>query len=178
MLENVCIVDVELLHVTRQSRIIKELCIYNVPKKQLQTFMVLPSVPRRSLSQEIQSINSYITSNIHKIDYNSGNIDETSAVAVLYRTTKHQHVFAKGYDKCRFIATLLGKCVYNLETFECPKVSDLPSTNDCSCLYHPTNFLHCCQINFLRLGCWFYPVLEKYTSVTEFTGCEEWFTLL
>jgi len=170
-MQDVYIVDVELLHVTRTKRFIKELCIYNVPTMQLQNYLVLPSARWCSLKPDIQSLNSYITANIHKIEYNHGQIDQESAIEFLINTTKGLSlILAKGHDKCQFIATLTGKSVFNLETFGCPKVSDLPATNDCSCLTHPPNFLHCCQIKCLRFGRWFYPVLEQLVNKTYHTN--------
>jgi hypothetical protein len=178
MQKNICIVDVELLHVTRSERFIKELCVYKVPNRQLQNYLVLPSVSWYSLKQDIRSLNQYITANIHKIGYNHGQVDQETALLFLINETSGQLVFAKGHDKCRFIASLIGKCVFNLEIFGCPKISDLPASNDCSCIKHTPNFLHCCQIKCLRFGRWFYPVLLSLTNDKYYSGHEPWFTLL
>jgi hypothetical protein len=136
-----------------------------VNSRQLQNFLVLPTVPWFCLTQKVNSLNSYITSKIHKIEYDYGQIDSETVHEYLRKTTKQCTVFAKGLEKCQFIATLIQKPVHNLETFGCPKVKQLPSANDCSCLKHSSDFLHCCQIKCLRLGRWFYWELYNLTDL-------------
>jgi hypothetical protein len=163
MFDNACIIDVELLFETEKKKIIKEVCVYLVNNRQLQNFHVLPNIPYFCLSQKVASLNSYITSHIHKLDYDYGHIDGETVHDYLRSVSKSCTVFAKGYEKCQFIAGIIEKPVHNLEVFGCPKVKTLPSANDCSCLKHGCDFLHCCQIKCLRLGRWLYWELNRLT---------------
>src|SRR5579862_503768 len=117
MFSNTCIIDVELLFESQTKRILKEVCIYLVNNRQLQNFHVLSTIPQFCLTQKVISMNSYITSNIHKIEYDYGQIDSETVHEYMRQFTKQLTVFAKGYEKCQFIAGIIEKPVHNLEEF-------------------------------------------------------------
>jgi hypothetical protein len=179
MFDNACIIDVELLFESQTKKIIKEVCIYLVNSRQLQNYHVLPNIPQFCLTPKVISMNGYITSNIHKLDYDYGQIDGETIHEYMRLFTKTCTVFAKGYEKCQFIAGIIEKPVHNLEEFGCPKVKVLPPANDCSCLKHGTDFLHCCQIKCLRLGRWFYWKLNALSNLQyTYTGRQECLNIL
>ena len=67
-------------------------------------------------------------------------------------------VFAKGFEKCRLLSTLLGQNVENLDDYGCPNVQDLVKTDSLwNCSSHPFRHktrLHCAERKAKAYGEW------------------------
>ena len=90
------------------------------------------------------------TEHLHGIAWSSGKLDYDKLFAVVYDIkVMNSEVFAKGLEKCRLLASLLGQNVENLDDCGCPKIQDLVKTDSlwmCSSypFRHKTR-LHCAE---------------------------------
>ena len=55
-------------------------------------------------------------------------------------------VFAKGFEKCRLLSSLLGQNVENLDDYGCPKIQDLVKTDS---LWICSNYLSATKQGFI-----------------------------
>ena len=67
-------------------------------------------------------------------------------------------VFAKGFEKCRLLTSLLGQNVENLDDYGCPKIQDLVKTDSLwNCSSYPFRHktkLHCAERKAKVYGDW------------------------
>ena len=93
---------------------------------------------------------SWNTKYLHGIAWSSGKLDFEKLFAVFYDINViNEEVFAKGFEKCRLLSTLLGQNVENLDEYGCPKIQDLVKSDSlwmCSSypFRHKTR-LHCAE---------------------------------
>ena len=93
---------------------------------------------------------SWNTKHLHGIAWSSGKLDYEKLFPVFYDVkVMNAEVFAKGFEKCRLLSTLLGQNPENLDDSGCPKVQDLVRTDSlwiCSSypFRHKTR-LHCAE---------------------------------
>ena len=63
--------------------------------------------------------------------------------------------FAKGLEKCKFLSTLLGKEVENLDDYGCPKIQHLNTDWLCTSYpYRHKTILHCAERKAKAFGEW------------------------
>ena len=102
---------------------------------------------------------SWNTKHLHGIAWSSGKLDYEKLFAVFYDIkVMNAEVFAKGLEKCRLLANLLGQNVENLDDYGCPKILDLIKTDSswiCSSytFRHKTR-LHCAERKAKVYGEW------------------------
>ena len=73
---------------------------------------------------------SWNTKHLYGIAWSSGKPDYEKLFAVFYDIkVMNAEVFAKGLEKCRLLANLLGQNVENLDDYGCPKIQDLVKTD-------------------------------------------------
>ena len=99
------------------------------------------------------------TSHLHGIAWSSGKLDYEKPFAVFYDIkVMNAEVFAKGLEKCRMLARLIGQNVKNLDDYGCPKNQDLVKTNSsriCSSYPFPHKTrLHCVERKTKVYGQW------------------------
>ena len=153
------VIDIELT----EKNIIKELGLFI--DGSLQGFSFCP--PKAFKPNEQTSWN---TKHLHGIAWSSGKLDYEKLFAVFYDIkVMIAEVFAKGLEKCRLLANLLGQNVENLDDYGCPKIQDLVKTDSlwiCSSyLFRPKTRLNCAErkakvygewatfVNFVRVYC-------------------------
>ena len=102
---------------------------------------------------------SWNTKHLHGIAWSSGKLDYDKLFAVFYDIKMmNAEVFAKGFEKCRLLTSLLGQNVENLDDYGCPKIQDLVKTDslwNCSSypFRHKTRF-HCAERKAKVYGDW------------------------
>ena len=115
-----CIVlDIELI----VKNIIKELGLFI--DGSVQGFSLCPPKTFKPNKQT-----SWNTKHLHGIAWSSGKLDYEKLFAVFYDIKMmNAEVNAKGFEKCRLLASLLGQKVENLDEYGCPKIQDLVKTD-------------------------------------------------
>ena len=102
---------------------------------------------------------SWNTKHLHGIAWSKGKLDYEKLFAVFYDIkVKNAEVFAKGFEKCRLLSTLLGQNLENLDDYGCPKFQDLVKTDSLwSCSSYPfrhKTWLHCAEGKAKVYGEW------------------------
>ena len=94
---------------------------------------------------------SWNTKHLHGIAWSSGKLDYEKLFDVFYDIKMmNAEVFAKGFEKCRLLSSLLGQNVENLDDYGCPKIQDLVKTDS---LLNKTK-LHCAERKAKVYGDW------------------------
>ena len=111
-----CIVlDIELA----VKNIIKDLGVFI--DGSLQGFSICPPKTFKPKKQT-----TWNTRHLLGIAWTSGKLDYEKLLAVFYDIkVMNAEVFAKGFEKCRLLTTILGKNVEILDDYGCPKIQDL-----------------------------------------------------
>ena len=142
-----CIVlDIELT----DKNVIKELGVFIDGSVQGFSFC-----PPKTFKPNKQS--SWNTKHLHGLAWSSGNLDYEKLFAVFYDIKMmNAEVFAKGFEKCRLLTSLLGQNVENLDDYGCPKIQDLGHSLWICSSYpfrHKTR-LHCAERKAKVYGEW------------------------
>ena len=99
------------------------------------------------------------TRHLHGIAWSSGKLDYEKLFAVFYDIkVMNAELFAKGFEKCRLLSTLLGQNVEILDDYGCPKIQDRVKTDSlwiCSSyLFRHKTRLHCAERKAKVYGDW------------------------
>ena len=137
-----CIVlDIELT----DKNIVKELGFFI--DRSVQRFSFCPAKGFKPNKQTIWN-----AGHLHGIAWSSGKLKYEKLFAVFY------DMFAKGFEKCRLLTSLLGQNVENLDDYGCPKIQDLLKTESlwiCSnYLFRHKTRLHCAERRAKVYGEW------------------------
>ena len=102
---------------------------------------------------------SWNTKHLYGIAWSSGKLDYEKLFAVFYHIkVMNSEVFAKKFEKCRLLASLLGQNVENLDDYGCPKIQDLVKTDNLwICSSYPFRHkkrLHCAERKANGYGEW------------------------
>ena len=102
---------------------------------------------------------SWNTKHLHGIAWSSGKLDYEKLFAVSYDIMMmNAEVFAKGFEKCKLLTSLLGQNVENLDDYGCPKIQDLVKTDSLwNCSSYPFRHktrLHCAERKAKVYGDW------------------------
>ena len=138
-------------------------------------FSFKPPCPMNMLPPgEIQQ-NSWITKNVHKIDWSSGRhfyTDMRDIVKYIKVADDDVTYYAKGSQKCQILSQLFGESFYNLDSIACPgikylHVRDLEITCDAFPLVHQDMFSHCAQKKATVFADWLvgYKLIENFDKV-------------
>ena len=99
----------------------------------------------------------WCTQNLHQIAWDSGSLSYKTIPGILKVVTTHKATFlAKGTEKCKIIAKLMGVHVENLEDYGCPKIEQLEMSTD-ECSNYPIQHkhcLHCAERKVKTFGDW------------------------
>ena len=142
------LLDTELTdkNVIKELRLFKDGCV--------QGFSLCPPKTFKPNKQT-----SWDTKHLHGIAWSSGKLDYEKLFAVFYDIkVMNAEVFAKGFEKCRLLTSLLGQIVENLDDHGCQKIQDLVKTDSlwiCSSytFRHKTR-LHCAERKAKVYGEW------------------------
>ena len=102
------------------------------------------------------------TKHLHGLAWSSGKLDYEKLFAVFYDIKlMNAEVFAKGYEKCRLLISLLGQNVEILDDYGCPKIQDLAGEGEVNSSWicssytfrHKTR-LHCAERKAKVYGEW------------------------
>ena len=99
------------------------------------------------------------TRHLHGIEWSSGKLEYENLFAVFYDIkVMNAEVFAKKFEKCGQLTSLLGQNIENLDDYGCPKIQDLVKTDSlwiCSSytFRHKTR-LHCAERKAKVYGEW------------------------
>ena len=106
----------------------------------------VPFCPPKTFKPNKQT--SWNTKHLHGIAWSSGKLDYEKLFAVFYDIkVMNAEVFAKGFEKCRLLSTLLGQNVENLDEYGCPEIQDLVKT-DCLWICSSFPFRHKTRLHY------------------------------
>ena len=133
------VLDIELT----EKNIIKELELFIDGFPQEFSFC-----PPKTFKRNKQA--TWNTSHLHELAWSSTKLDYEKLFAVFYDIkVMNAEVFAKGLEKCRRLARLIGQNVEILDDYGCPKNQDLLKTdNSWICSSYP--FRHKTRLQFAK----------------------------
>ena len=113
------------------------------------TILLQPPVKFTYLAEEFQRTYSWLTRNVHGINWDSGTHDHSflfnffNAIKLRFPNSS---IFAKGKEKCSFLKNFFFN-VIDLDTLGCPKVSQIGYNFTANCQNHQFayKFNHCTQ---------------------------------
>jgi hypothetical protein len=102
---------------SEQDFVIKCVTFFNVSENTIQQFDFAPPFDWDLLTLKAKQQNFYLTHRIHGLSWFSGHIPHMRLHKLFKeKTDRIPHLFAKGDEPTRFLSTLLGREVLNLET--------------------------------------------------------------
>lgn len=137
--------------------IVKELAFYTVKDTHFYgVWHFQPPSPLENLPLSLRNQYSWVTRNIHLMDWQDGTLPYAKFKSLLFLLFEaFPDIYVKGLQKKNFFEFLTGRECHNLDDFNCPKVSELIPV--CvECLIHSSNFKHCALVkaaafrNFLK----------------------------
>lgn len=132
--------------------VIKELAFQGLDDGFFGHWIFLPPIPWESLNSRQKATFTWLTKNLHKIPWNSGEIPYVQFQKILFSLTRtYSEIFVKGLEKKVFLEKLMGCVIHNLEDVSCPKVDDLPLQN-ITCFFHAHQFEHCALVKAVAFG--------------------------
>ena len=133
-----------------KSFVPKEVAICSLENDQIAHFVLNPPV---NTYPDAKSQN-YLELYHHGINWDSGFVPYEYLQNILTDIIKYDDkVACKGLEKCRFIAKLLNKHIYDMDLMGCPKLSTL-KTPEVKCLFHNGLYFHCSLQNIHVLKLW------------------------
>lgn len=155
------VLDFEGFHLQPHGFIVKEIAFCNVTNgdhgcwtfKPPHSWDLLPANEERSFSWAIR--------NLHGLSWDSGKLPYCALRPILMSISVcYTHVYIKGLQKAKFLETLLGRPICNLEDLECPKIQHLPVPT-VSCDVHASGFYHCALVK----ACAFAVYIKERTPI-------------
>ena len=137
--EKSIVIDIEYFRYRNQTWIIKEIAIYG---DYLDSMVFLAPQPYYSLSENIRKSYSWITKNIHGLEWNSG--DYPYCRMYLYiESIKLRYpnsiFYSKGFEKTIFLSDLFNRQFIDLDDIHCPKITNT-SDNNTICKHSQSNY--------------------------------------
>ena len=148
------VIDYEYLPGAHGEEVIKEVSVAS--ENVLETF--------RFLTPYSMGPHGYDQSGISRDD---GIIAYSLFQTLTEATANFAHLYAKGTAKCKFLASLLGRTVRNLDTFGCPSRKSFKMTTGCSLPCHKLPDKSCAVRNALSLYGW----LKHHVQHKEYVKC-------
>jgi hypothetical protein len=86
--------------------------------------------PWKNLNADRRREANYNFSFTHGISWDDGNTDLKRSMQLMrIFTSGADHLWSKGFEKCQVLEKILRRTVYNLDSVNCPKSSELPYNN-------------------------------------------------
>jgi hypothetical protein len=102
---------------SNKDYIIKCVSVINVCENSAQQFDFAPPFDWNLLKEESKQQNYYLARNVHGLSWYAGDIPHSKLTCVLKEKTDCAgQLYAKGEEACKFLRTLLGRVVLNIET--------------------------------------------------------------
>lgn len=104
-----------------------------------------PPFPEHLLSTEEVHQNKWITNNLHKLAWNSGQFyytDLKDVIKYIKIDNRNAEYFAKGCEKVQILTALLGIPFTNLDNLGCPSIKHLDRGNQTRCDAYPNLHFH------------------------------------
>ena len=140
------VIDVQGFQSSTSQMIIKELAIVSVDGKQSHYALFESPVPFSELNTKAQNTAKWLTLNHHNLPYEIGSIPYCNMPDVILLCMNVQSdaaIYAKGNDKCKFVASIIHKHVYNVEQFGCENFENLCKTSNKYCEFHSDGKFAC-----------------------------------
>ena len=167
------VIDLEGYKCQKGDFIIKELAICS---DNIDIISFKPSIPFESLTTSERKAYTWTQKNLHGIHYTLGNYEYADLPQIM-TSIRFRHprstFYAKGADKCKFLAKQLNTQVRNLDDLGCPKVEELNSTSNpevcplhCRCCT-PKDILlkHCALRKAILFAKWMDDNFEDYDDI-------------
>ena len=136
------IIDFQGFNCEYNSYIIKELTITDLYGDLVLHYLFLPPFDISLLGEKELKRVHWLQQNHHKIDWNDGLFEYSSAFSVLREAIKDAHyLYIKGSERASFLRKITSKLVIDLDYYNCPRASCLPlpptvNINPCYCKTH------------------------------------------
>lgn len=162
------VVDFEGFQMSNQHFIIKELAFYSINNPHSHGVWYFQSpMPFEELSYAQRKQMSWVTRNIHQINWREGFLSYSKLKSILsYLFESFSYIYVKGLQKRTFLELLTGKKCRALEEFDCPKVEDLLPVRT-SCSVHELKFHHCALVKATAYGSY----LREYLKTNGSSDC-------
>lgn len=150
---SVLVIDFEGFQLPSGNYIVKELAFHAVKGNPLTGVCTFQSpFPFEDLTIREKIQYSWIARNIHRIDWNQGELPYFKFRTILmFLCDMFSNIYVKGLEKKKFLEFLTGRVCHNLEDLGCPKVNELLPTLS-SCTVHSTDFKHCALVKAKAFG--------------------------
>lgn len=146
-METPVVIDIECFRYRNETWVVKEIAVCG---DYIDSITLKPPYSRDKLSANACRAFSWITANIHGMNWNSGDCsyDRLDSFVKGIRLRYPDSIFfAKGLEKCLFLEQLFHQEFMNLDDSSCPKISELILSETVQ--YHNstshTNTQHCAR---------------------------------
>ncbi|GFX86216.1 uncharacterized protein TNCV_2560981 [Trichonephila clavipes] len=139
------VIDFEGFQLSSELFVVKELAVCAVNDDSFRgRWLFKPPHCFDQLPKPKQCTYSWVTKNIHKIKWESGELPYFYFRYVLdVIMGMFTYIYVKGLQKKKFFHFLTGRDILNLDDVKCPKVNDLYSSDVLCPFSHEKNFNHC-----------------------------------
>jgi hypothetical protein len=94
--------------------------------QRVQSFLLDPPYSKQLIPHVIRKTNQWIKTHLNGLDWNDGHISFDRLEELLAPvSTSSEMVFSKGKENCKFFSELIGRNVWNLDNFDCPKATEI-----------------------------------------------------
>src|SRR5437868_8799489 len=124
------IVDVECFYGKDGELVIKELAIVNPVTNQTQSYIFNSPYEWETIPEKFKGTNRWLTRNFHRMQWEEGHIPYAKLPQILIWDTMGCNIYAKGLEKVKMLATIVGREVLNLEKYGCPKLKDINTSRE------------------------------------------------
>lgn len=137
------VIEFEGFQFQTDSSVIKELAFHSVDYGHHGCWTFLPPLPWGQLSNKNRKTFSWMTRYCHGLRWESGEISYTFLSLILtFLLSSHSNIYTKGLEKKNFLEKLSGRKVFDLNEFDCPKISTFEKS-PLKCPSHKQSFKHC-----------------------------------
>ena len=147
--------DIACLRGVGYEYIVKELAcvdLKNENEQKMQSFLFQSPYAQIRVRPSIRKSNTWVENNLHKISWEDGYIPYFRLTEILETVCQNQkHIFTKGSEKAKFLSTLIGKTVTDLDKMSCPKAEKI-NLAVLSCSFHHKE--HCALHKCLKYAAW------------------------
>jgi len=152
--------DAQFLRDKENKLIVKEFAVYysDFPEELIRVATFAPPYEKECLPKNIRKLNTYVSENIHGLEWNDGEYGFHEMTNIMWSmTSRLEVIYVKGLEKGKILQSLLPHlCVLNIEDLGCPSLEKLPLFDSpCENEIH-TRFsqFKCASKNAKRLGLW------------------------
>lgn len=146
------VIEFEGFQVNTNDFVVKELAFYSVDFGYHGLWSFLPPHSWEQLSPKERKTFAWLTRNLHGLRWDSGDLPFSYLEPILSSLfISYETIYSKGLEKVKFLEYLSGQKIFNLDDFNCPKISFF-HTSTVKCPNHKTHFKHCALTKAFTYG--------------------------